>query len=107
MAPRNPALNRPTARKAPRKGLIRISSCEAWAALVISWPRNKVPVTIITKAATSTVNNDPKKVSNFSQGISFSFTPLSTTALCWKNTIQGAMVVPRLAMRKKNKWLSK
>ena len=32
--------------------------------------------------------------------------PLSTTALCWKNTIHGAMVVPILAIRKKNIWLS-
>ncbi len=42
-------------------------------------------------------------VSNLPQGMSFSFMPLSTTALCWKKIIQGAIVVPMLAIRKKNR----
>ena len=41
-------------------------------------------------------------VSNLPQGISFSFMPLSTTELCWKKIIQGAIVVPMLAMTKKS-----
>ncbi len=57
---------------------------------------------MMRKTATSTVNVDPIAVSSLLQGTSFSWTPLSTTALCWKKIIQGAIVVPMFAMRKKN-----
>ena len=67
-------------------------------------PFRVVPVTMTMKIATTTVSAEPSRVSNFPQGISFSCMPLSTTALCWKNSIHGAMVVPMLAMRKKNNW---
>ena len=43
------------------------------------------------KIATTTVTTDPSSVSKRPQGMSFSSIPLSTTALCWKKSIQGAI----------------
>ena len=73
----------------------------AWAALSMSMPYRSVPATMITKTATTMVKRAPITVSNFPHGISFSFISLSTTALCWKKIIHGAMVVPMFAIRRK------
>src|ERR1035437_68414 len=70
-------------------------------------PYKTVPVTIMQNAATMIVKNDPSAVSTFPHMISFSLTFLSTTALCWKKIIHGAIVVPILAMIRKNNWLLK
>ena len=70
----------------------------------MSWPLSTVPVTMTMKTATNTVKKAPTRVSNLPQAMSFSFRPLSTTEDCWKNSIHGAMVVPMLAIRKKNSW---
>ncbi len=67
-------------------------------------PGSTVPVTMMMNTATTTVTIEPSNVSNRPHGMSFSSIPLSTTALCWKNSIHGAIVVPMLAMRKKNSW---
>ena len=53
---------------------------------------------MITKTATMMVKKAPTTVSNLPQGISFSFMFLSTTALCWKKIIHGAIVVPMFAI---------
>ena len=73
----------------------------------MSTPGSTVPVTMTMNTATTTVMIEPSIVSNLPQGMSFSSMPLSTTALCWKNSIHGAIVVPMLAIRKKNSWPSK
>src|ERR1700694_5411415 len=68
----------------------------------MSMPGSTVPVTMTMNTATTTVMIEPSNWSKRPHGMSFSSIPLSTTALCWKNSIQGAIVVPMLAMRKKN-----
>ena len=70
----------------------------------MSTPGSTVPVTMTMNTATTTVKIEPSSVSKRPHGMSFSSMPLSTTALCWKNSIHGAMVVPILAIRKKNSW---
>ena len=57
---------------------------------------------MIRTMATTTVRKAPIAVSTFPNLMSFSFSPLSTTELCWKKSIHGAMVVPMLAISMKN-----
>ena len=101
IAPRKPASKRPIA-DIPANGFVGNRSSAACAALSISTPRRNVPATMITAAATMIVKIAPSAVSSLPHGISFSCMPLSTTELCWKKTIHGAIIIPMFAMRKKN-----
>src|ERR1019366_712008 len=103
IAPRRPASNKPIAIITPTYLSFCHNASDACAASLISTPINTVPVSTTMKTATMIVTHAPSQVSTRPQGISFSVMPLSTTDDCWKNSIQGAMVVPILAIRKKNK----
>jgi hypothetical protein len=58
---------------------------------------------MMMKTATLHVRIDPAIVSHLPNEMSLTSSPLSTTALCWKNTCQGAIVVPTFAIRMKSR----
>ena len=97
----NPAYNAPT------YWFVFINSFAAVAASSMGAPFRSVPVTITIKTAIATVIIEPIKVSTLPILISFSSNPLSTTELCWKKSIHGAMVVPILAISRKKSSLVK
>lgn len=108
-AARRLAATKPTANKAPAYSPAKGASARAAsAASVISMPSGKstAPVVTMMNQATIQATTAPVTASIFWKNKSFRVTPFSTTLLCVKNIIQGAIVVPTIATVSERKLMS-
>ncbi len=107
-APRNPASNNPMANSlrasspspAGSRGRRASAVCRASSIAIGGWWKWKAaPVVMMMKTATEQVSSEPASVSHLPNFMSWTSSPLSTTALCWKKICHGAIVVPMFASR--------